>query len=65
MVSKNSLRLENVMNEPTPVLDRTRHLCSTCISEFPKCPANFSDVEYGDGPGHDNVINCTKYEEDE
>lgn len=53
------------MNEPTPVLDRTRHLCSTCISEFPKCPANFSDVEYGDGPGHDNVINCTKYEEDE
>ncbi len=48
-----------------PEVDRMRHLCKTCIHEFPACPANFADVEYGDGPGLDNIINCVKYEEDE
>lgn len=36
------------------------HLCDTCIGEFPVC--NGDEMEFGDGVGNDNIINCDAYE---
>jgi len=45
--------------------DTKLNLCSTCSLEIPSCSATFEDVEYGDGTGNDNVIECKHYELDE
>jgi hypothetical protein len=51
-------------NISTKPVDRLRNLCTTCIHDFPTCPANFSDVKYGEGINFITIINCTKFEED-
>lgn len=37
------------------------NLCDTCILSYPTCPAYETDIEFGDGIGEDNVIDCTYY----
>lgn len=44
--------------------DTKRHLCITCVYDIPECDATLDDVEYGDGLGNDNVMECSKYEAD-
>lgn len=41
--------------------ERLVHLCDTCRANFPECPANKDDVEYGDAPGGDNIIKCKEH----
>jgi len=36
------------------------HLCDTCKYVFPEC--NPEKIEFGDGFGNDNVIECSQYE---
>lgn len=40
------------------------NLCDTCKLSYPSCPADETDIEFGDGIGEDNVIDCTYYDED-
>jgi dCMP deaminase len=41
--------------------DTKRNLCDTCKFFIPECDALQEDVQYGDGKGNDNIIECTKY----
>lgn len=41
--------------------DDMLNLCDTCTATFPDCAANADDVEYGNGPGKDNIIKCKEY----
>lgn len=40
------------------------NLCDTCKLSYPSCPADETDIKFGDGIGEDNVIDCTYYDED-
>ena len=40
---------------------RERNLCNTCEWGFAECCATMDDMEFGDGTGTDNVINCKQY----
>lgn len=42
--------------------DTKIHLCDSCIYWVPEC--NPERIEYGDGFGDDNVIECSQYEKD-
>lgn len=37
------------------------NLCATCTKEIPEC--NSVKIEFGDGVGNDNVIECDTYEQ--
>lgn len=41
--------------------DNQVHLCDFCKYSYPECPAEMSDVIFGNGIGHDNVCACSKY----
>ncbi len=42
---------------------RTENLCDTClIHQYPECQGN--DVEFGDGYGDDNIIQCENCEQE-
>jgi len=45
--------------------DTKINLCDTCIFEIPTCAARPQNVEYGDGVGNDNIIECTEFEDRE
>ena len=36
------------------------HLCTTCVYDYPECSPQV--LEFGDGVGNDNVIECDAYE---
>ena len=42
--------------------DNQVHLCGFCKYSYPECPAEGSDVIFGNGIGHDNVCACAKFE---
>lgn len=44
----------------TKIKDSKADLCLMCKFEVPTCMAN--KIEYGNGEGHDNVIECDCYE---
>ncbi|KKN38862.1 hypothetical protein LCGC14_0749170 [marine sediment metagenome] len=50
---------EEAFKEPEKVDPRLVNLCDTCSLNIAECGA--PDVEYGDGVGNDNVINCYTY----
>jgi len=35
------------------------HLCNNCLHVYPDCAAE--DIEFGNGPGEDNIIDCSCY----
>lgn len=37
------------------------HLCNSCVYLYPACPAEHTDIMFGDGEGKDNVCCCNKY----
>lgn len=37
------------------------NLCSSCMCEYPMCPAKAEDLYFGDGTGGDNVCACAYY----
>lgn len=42
------------------------HLCNECqkyISEFPECMPD--DVQFGNGFGNDNIIECSNFEKED
>ena len=39
--------------------DTTINLCDTCLNIFPTCTQTI--LEFGNGPGNDNVIKCSEY----
>lgn len=43
--------------------DSTVHLCDTCVlsANFPTCMPD--EVEFGEGVGNDNIIECSKWED--
>ena len=41
------------------MIDTKRHLCSTCIFNYPECPGD--DIVFGDGIGNDNICECKNY----
>ncbi len=43
------------------IMDTKKHLCATCLNEFPTCQPD--RIEFGDGIGNDNVIDCSSYNE--
>jgi len=56
---------ELVNPDAAPPADRKTHLCATCqlYNKFPEClPADDDLVEFGDGLGNDNIINCINFE---
>lgn len=42
-------------------MDRLINLCDTCANSLPECSPDQDEMEYGDGPGLDNVIKCPDY----
>lgn len=42
--------------------DTKIHLCDTCIYQVPECEPD--KIEYGDGFGNDNIIECSQYEKE-
>lgn len=36
------------------------HICNTCKNVYPEC--NADKVEFGNGKGNDNIVNCDCYE---
>ena len=42
-------------------LNNQIHLCDSCISNYPNCPAENKDVLFGNGVGNDNICCCAKY----
>lgn len=42
--------------------DTKRNLCDACKFNIPECQALNTDIEFGDGLGNDNVIECKFYE---
>lgn len=34
------------------------HLCETCKYNYPECPTKKNDVQFGQGKGNDNIIEC-------
>ena len=47
---------------PSAEPDNQVHLCDSCHYCYPECPAEMSDVIFGNGIGHDNVCACAKFE---
>lgn len=47
---------------PSAEPDNQVHLCGFCKYGYPECPAEMSDVIFGNGIGHDNVCVCAKFE---
>lgn len=45
----------------TKKLNNQIHLCDSCISNYPNCPAENKDVLFGNGVGNDNICCCAKY----
>ena len=45
----------------TKKLNNQIHLCDSCISNYPNCPARNEDVLFGNGVGNDNICCCAKY----
>lgn len=41
------------------MVDTKRHLCDSCCNNFPTCISE--KIEFGDGLGNDNVIECSGY----
>jgi hypothetical protein len=41
--------------------DTKRNLCDTCVHLLPECLSTSDDIEWGDGPGSDNIIGCPHY----
>ena len=37
------------------------HLCLSCVYDYPECSPK--KLEFGEGDGHDNVIECDAYQE--
>ena len=42
----------------------TENLCDTCKLSIPTCEPDKGILEFGKGVGHDNVIVCDAYKED-
>lgn len=47
---------------PSAEPDNQVHLCGFCKYDYPECPAEMSDVIFGNGTGHDNICACAKFE---
>jgi hypothetical protein len=47
----------------TKAKDSKENLCDTCInkSSIPECFPEEGIIEFGDGPGNDNIIACDKH----
>lgn len=59
----NELMLVNDLNAiPSAEPDNQVHLCGFCKYGYPECPAEMSDIIFGNGKGHDNVCACAKFE---
>lgn len=45
------------------MIDTTINLCDQCPhrGDFPECLPNEGEIEFGNGPGFDNVISCVNY----
>lgn len=43
--------------------DTKINLCDTCKFEVPTCSAIYPDIQFGNGWGNDNVIECKRYKE--
>lgn len=39
------------------------HLCDACGYHPAECIVPISDIEFGDGPGNDNVVSCAGYKD--
>lgn len=46
-------------------MDRLVNLCDDCIHSFPECSPDQEEMEYGDGPGQDNIVKCPDYNDGE
>ena len=44
-------------------LDKYANLCYSCIHSYPDCDAD--NIEFGECPGSDNIVECDSYEEKE
>ena len=53
--------LKYIEDLPPAEPDNQVHLCGFCKYGYPECPAEMSDVIFGNGIGHDNVCACAKY----
>jgi hypothetical protein len=49
-------------NLPSVEPDNQVHLCNSCKYDYPECPAEKSDVIFGNSIGHDNICACAKFE---
>ena len=54
--------IDTLENLPSAEPDNQLHLCGFCKYGYPECPAEMSDVIFGNGIGHDNVCVCAKFE---
>lgn len=41
--------------------DKKINLCLICWYNYPDCPADQRDIEFGNGYGNDNICKCQKY----
>lgn len=54
--------LKQIDDMPSAKLDNQVHLCGFCKYSYPECPAEMSDIIFGNGKGYDNVCSCAKFE---
>lgn len=54
------IRREDAVSRMSDLL--MMELCDFCKYSYPECPAEGSDVIFGNGIGHDNVCACAKFE---
>lgn len=54
--------IADLVNAPSVEPNNQVHLCNSCKYDYPECPAEMSDIIFGNGKGHDNVCACAKFE---